>query len=200
MDRRLESYLPKAAVPLCEELLAFLEVEVKVVNIRTTRHGDNRKLSNGRHLITLNATKNPYRFLMTCIHEIAHLMAFSKYGRRIKPHGKEWKTTFQHLMLPFLKPDIFPAELLPLLAHHLKNPKASSTTDSRLALAFRGYDPPSDAVPVMEIPQGGVFKMYNGRRFKRGDKRVKRIECVEISTGRLYLFQPNAEVERIKDL
>ncbi len=200
MDRSLESYLPTTAIPLCKELLASLEVEVKVVNIRTTRHGDYRILNNGRHLITLNATKNQYRFLMTFVHEIAHLMAFKKYGRRIKPHGIEWKIVFQHMMLPFLKPEVFPSELLPLLAHHLKNPKASSTTDSRLALAFRKYDPPSEAVPVMEIPQGGIFKMYNGRKFKRGDKRVKRIECVEISTGRLYLFQPNAEVERIKDL
>jgi hypothetical protein len=200
MDRRLESYLPKAAIPLCKELLSSLEVEVKVVKLRTSRHGDYRKLSNGRHLITLNATKNPYRFLMTCVHEIAHLMAFEKYGRRIKPHGVEWKTTFQHLMLPFLRPEVFPAELLSLLAYHLKNPKASSTTDSGLALAFRKYDPPSEAIPVMEIPHGGIFKMNNGRQFKRGDKRVKRIECVEITTGRLYLFQPNAEVERIKDL
>ncbi len=182
---------------MCEELLGSLDVEVKVVTIRVTRHGDYRQLVNGKHLITLNATKNPYRFLMTMVHEIAHLLAFEKYGRRIRPHGKEWKTTFQHLMLPFLQPGIFPSELLPLLANHLRNPKASSTTDSSLALALRSYDPPSDAVPVMEIPPGAMFRMYNGRKFKRGDKRVKRIECVEISTGRLYLFQPNAEVERI---
>ena len=197
MDRYLESYLPKAAITMCGELLLSLDVEVKLVDIRVTRHGDYRQLSNGKHLITLNATRNPYRFLMTMVHEIAHLKAFEKYGRRIRPHGKEWKTTFQHLMLPFLQPGIFPPDLLTLLAYHLKNPKASSTTDVRLALAFRNYDPPSDAVVVMEIPQGGMFKMHNGKRFKRGVKRVKRIECVEISTGRLYLFQPNAEVERI---
>ncbi len=200
MDRRLESYLPKEAIPICGELLSSFEVEVKVVKIRVTRHGDYRQLSNGRHLITLNATKNPYRFLITMVHEIAHLLAFERYGRHIRPHGKEWKSTFQHLMLPLLQPRIFPADLLPLLANHLKNPKASSTSDSRLSMALRIYDPPSDAVAVMEIPLGGMFKMYNGRKFRRGDKRVKRIECVEISTGRLYLFQPGAEVEQIKEI
>jgi hypothetical protein len=45
-----------------------------------------------------------------------------------------------------------------------------------------------------------MFKMYNGRKFRRGDTRVKRIECVEISTGRLYLFQPSAEVELIREI
>ena len=47
---------------------------------------------------------NPYRFLMTLVHEVAHLVAFQKYGRAIKPHGKEWKFTFQTLMLPFIRP------------------------------------------------------------------------------------------------
>ncbi|MFT4850069.1 MAG: SprT protein, partial [Sediminicola sp.] len=31
-----------------------------------------------------------------------------------------------------------------------------------------------------------------------GKKRVKRFECMEIATGRVYLFNPNAEVEFLK--
>ncbi|MFT5985531.1 MAG: SprT protein, partial [Planctomycetota bacterium] len=34
--------------------------------------------------------------------------------------------------------------------------------------------------------------------FRRGNKRVKRYECVEIATGRVYLFNPNAEVEFLR--
>jgi hypothetical protein len=199
MDRRLESYLPTAAIPLCRGLISSQKVEIKVVGKRVSKHGDYRRLTDGRHLITLNATPNPYRFLMTLVHEIAHFRAFECHGRRIKPHGMEWKTTFQHLMLPFLQPDIFPPNLLKSIAHHLKNAKASSSTDMHLALAFKAYDPPSDLISVFDIPPGGNFKLYNGKRFKRGNKRVKRIECIEISTGRLYLFQPNAEVKRIEN-
>ena len=102
-------------------------------------------------------------------------------------------------MLPLLNPHVFPSDLLSHLAKHFKNPKASSTTDLNLALALKNYDPPTDKVPVLEIPRGRVFELYNGKQFRRGQKRVKRIECVELSSGKLYLFQPNAEVVLIKD-
>jgi hypothetical protein len=134
------------------------------------------------------------------VHEIAHLAAFEKYGRKIKPHGLEWKHTFQHLMLPFLRPEIFPSKLLPLLANHFKNPKASSSTDARLSIALKTFDPQDrDKSYVFELPLGSVFRLYNGKLYKKGDRRVKRYECIEVATGKKYLFQPNAEVELIKD-
>jgi hypothetical protein len=30
-------------------------------------------------------------------------------------------------------------------------------------------------------------------------QRVKRYECIEINSGRIYLFNPNAEVELLKN-
>ncbi|MEL6484395.1 MAG: SprT-like domain-containing protein, partial [Bacteroidota bacterium] len=151
------------------------------------------------HQITVNASLNPYRFLITLVHEIAHLVAFEKFGRRIKPHGLEWKRTFQHLMIPFIRPEIFPSALLPLIAHHFKNPKASSSTDARLSIALKAYDT-EDRVNqyIFEIPEGSTFRIYNGKLFKKGNKRIKRYECVELGTGKVYLFQPNAEVELIR--
>jgi hypothetical protein len=101
-------------------------------------------------------------------------------------------------MLPFLNPDVFPKELLPLLAKHFKNPKASSDTDARLSLALKQFDASNDKTYVFEVPIGGNFKLYNGKVFKKGDTRTKRIECVEIGTGKLYLFNPNAEVELLE--
>jgi hypothetical protein len=191
----LDRYIPEAAVASALELIKSNNVHLKIVNERVTRHGDYRKLPNGEHQITVNSSLNKYRFFITLVHEIAHLVAFKKYGRTIKPHGKEWKFTFQQLMLPFIRPQVFPSSLLPLLALHFKNPKATSDTDARLALALKGYDPPNDKSYVFEIPLGGTFRLYNGKIFKRGQKRVKRFECEEISTGRIYLFNPNAEVE-----
>ena len=101
-------------------------------------------------------------------------------------------------MLPFLRPEIFPSEILPLLANHFKNPKASSDTDTNLAFALKQYDAPNDKSFVFEVPEGVTFKLYNGRIFKRGNKRRKRYECVEINSGKVYLFNPNAEVEILK--
>ena len=32
----------------------------------------------------------------------------------------------------------------------------------------------------------------------KGNKKIKRYECVELSSGRVYLFNPNAEVELLR--
>ena len=195
MQTQLLNFIPPAAQPMITELLAIDHLVVKVKNERKTRHGDYRELPNGKHQITINSNLNVYRFLITLIHEIAHFEAYKTYGRLIKPHGNEWKHTFQHLMLPFLRPEIFPLELLPLLANHFKNPKASSDTDTQLAYALKQFDESNDKTYVFEVPLNTTFKLYNGRVFKKGNKRRKRYECVEINSGKLYLFNPNAEVE-----
>ncbi|MEM9647064.1 MAG: SprT-like domain-containing protein [Bacteroidota bacterium] len=198
MEAALQKYLPERAVAPCFELIKKFGVHLKIVSHRVTRHGDYRRLPNGMHQITVNASLNKYRFLITLIHEIAHLVAFEKFGRRIKPHGQEWKRTFQHLMVPFIRPEVFPSQLLPIIAHHFKNPKASSSTDARLSIALKTYDSEERSKSyVFEIPIGSTFRLYNGRLFRKGNKKVKRYECTELATGRLYLFQPNAEVELV---
>jgi len=191
----IKQYIPQAAIPLIQELLVNDNLEIKVKKERKTRHGDYRRLTNGKHQITVNSNLNSYRFLITLIHEIAHFEAYKTFGRFIKPHGIEWKKTFQHLMLPFLNTDIFPSNLLSLLAKHFLNPKASSDTDLDLALALKQFDKANDKSFIFEVPKGKTFRLYNEKIFIKGAKRRKRFECLEVKTGKLYLFNPNAEVE-----
>ena len=198
MNEVLAKYIPQQAVAPVFELIVQNEVHLKIVHERVTRHGDYRRGISGKHEITVNSNLNQYKFLITLIHEIAHLVAFEKFGRNIKPHGQEWKYTFQRLMIPFIRPEIFPSQLLPLLARHFKNPTASSDTDARLALALKYFDAPSDKSFVFNIPTGSIFRIHNGKVFKKGNLRVKRYECTEISSGRVFLFNPNAEVELLK--
>lgn len=173
-------------------------VHLKIVHERQTRHGDYRKDEKGFHLITVNANLNKYRFLITLIHEIAHLVAFQKYGRNIKPHGLEWKHTFQTLMVPFIRPEIFPNSVLSLVANHFRNPTASSDTDARLAYALKQFDERKpDVYFIHEVPNGSLFRIKNGRIFQKIGLRVKRYECIETSSGKTYLFNANAEVELI---
>ena len=199
MQNGLESYMPVSALPKIIRLLEQDDLVVKIKTERKTRHGDYRRLSNGKHQITVNSNLNKYRFLITLIHEIAHFEAYKTYGRTIKPHGREWKSMFQRLMLPFINPEVFPEELLPLLAKHFKSPRASSDTDIKLALALKQYDAPNDKTFIFDVPIGKQFRLYNGRVFQRGKKRRIRYECVEIKTGKLYLFNPNAEVELLDE-
>lgn len=191
----LERYLPGHAVDMAFELIKLYGVHLKIVNERVTRHGDYHRSADGYHRITVNASLNQYRFLITLVHEIAHLAAFEKFGRNIKPHGDEWKMVFQRLMIPFIRPEIFPPQLLPLLARHFRNPKASSDTDATLALALKQFDEKTDKNYIFEIPYGSHFRIHNGKIFRKGAQRVKRFECTEVNTGRIYLFNPNAEVE-----
>ncbi len=198
MSDVLERYLPSHAVAPIFTLIEENNIHLKIVNERVTRHGDYRRKSDGGHQITVNANLNKFRFLITLVHEIAHLLAFERFGGAIKPHGREWKFTFQQMMLPFIRPEIFPVQLLPLIAKHFKNPKASSDTDAQLSVALKSFDPENDKNYVFELPLGGIFRIYNGKIFRKGEKRRKRYECVEMDTGRIYLFQPNAEVELVK--
>ncbi|RLD29671.1 MAG: sprT domain-containing protein [Bacteroidetes bacterium] len=195
MQNELQQYIPQQALQKVLQLLRHDNLTVIIKKERKTRHGDYKRLPRGKHQITINSNLNPYRFLITLIHEIAHFEAYKKYGRFIKPHGIEWKRSFQHLMLPFINPEVFPIKLLPLIANHFKNPKATSDTDTKLALALKQFDEPNDKTYIFEVPFGSTFKMYNGKVFQKGNKRVKRYECIEINTGKLYLFNPNAEVE-----
>jgi len=198
MNQVLSRYLPSHAVEPAFMLIKDNNVHLKVVDERRTRHGDYRRMPDGTQQITVNANLNKYRFLITLVHEIAHLLAFEKYGRRIKPHGQEWKLTFRNLMLPFIRPEIFPTKLLPIIASHFRNPTASSDTDARLSVALKSFDQPNDKNYIFEVPSGALFRIYNGKIFKKGPKRIKRYECLEVSTGKIYLFQPNAEVELLK--
>lgn len=197
MQNILQNYIPEQALAYVLLLLEHDNLVIKLKKERKTRHGDYKGLPNGKHQITINSNLNSYRFLITLIHEIAHFESYKKYGRFIKPHGKEWKYTFKRLMLPFINPEVFPNDLLPILAKHFKNPKASSDTDAKLALALKQFDEPNGKTYVFEVPDGRRFKLYNEKVFRKGKKRVKRYECIEIKTGKLYLFNPNAEVELI---
>ena len=195
MNETLSKYIPEHAVKPVFDLIVANEVHLKIVNERVTRHGDYRKGLNGKHEITVNANLNKYKFLITLVHEISHLVAFEKFGRNIKPHGQEWKYSFQRLMVPFIRPEIFPNNILPLLARHFKNPTASSDTDATLSLALKQFDKQNDKNFIFEIPYGSTFRIHNGKIFKKIALRVKRYECIEVNSGRTYLFNPNAEVE-----
>ena len=200
MQNILQDYISQSAISQVLKLLEHDNLVVKIRNERKTRHGDYRRLPNEKHQITINSNLNQYRFLITLIHEIAHFEAYKTYGKLIKPHGIEWKQTFKRLMLPFLNSNVFPNNILPLLAKYFKNPKASSDTDVDLALALKQFDEHNHKTYIFNVPLGYAFKLYNGKIFKKGNKRVKRFECIEVKTGKLYLFNANAEVELLENI
>ncbi|MDO6744640.1 sprT domain-containing protein [Tenacibaculum soleae] len=195
MYKTLIKYIPEKAIPLVEYLINEHKINLKIVNQRQTKHGDFRTFPNGQTQITVNNNLNEFQFLLTLIHEIAHHVTHKRFGR-VQPHGKHWKTVFQHLMLPFLQPDIYPKKILPYLANYLKNPKASTDTDVNLSLALRGGEAENGKNFIFQIPINSVFQFKN-TLYKRGNKRRTRYECLNLTNKRIYLFNQNAEVKLV---
>jgi len=192
MSETLSTYIPENATKLVLEILLEHPIPIKIVNNRATKHGDFKIKKNGKAQITINNSLNEYQFLLTLIHEIAHFTTFKKY-KGVQPHGIEWKRSFQHLMLPFLQPSIFPQQLLPYLANYLKNPKASTGSDVQLTYQLKQFDTPSDKNIIIELELGSLFS-YNNKTYKKGNTRRTRIECLELNSKKTYLFNQNAEV------
>ena len=191
----LKDYIPENAVDDVMGLLVKNPISVKITRERLTKQGDFRILKNGQAQISVNHNLNPYQFLLTFIHEMAHWLTYIKF-KRDKPHGQEWKQEFKYLMLPFLNESIFPIELLPYLAKYLINPKAATSSDVQLSIALKKYDVPSSSISLYELELGNHF-ILRDKVFVLGDKRRTRYECLEKRTKKKYLIHQNAEVQRL---
>lgn len=149
--------------------------------------------------ITLNGNLNPYQMLVTFVHELAHYHVYMDYPkRRLEPHGEEWKQTFAQLLLPYLKPEIFPEDVIEALKQHLLHIKASSGADLNLAKVMKRYDrnPSGEKLlTVDDLPEGTVFQLGNGLRFKKGPKKRTRYQCECLDNGRTYSVSGLAEVK-----
>ena len=192
MTPNFQKHIPENAIDLVQSLMELHDINLKIVNQRQTKHGDFRKLPNGKFQITINNSLNSYQFLLTLVHEIAHHITFKKYGR-VQPHGKEWKQQFQHLMLPFLQSTIYPSDMLGPLAQYLKNPKASTDSDVKLSLALRENIAEIGKSFIFELPVNSTF-IFRDKLYRKGNKRRTRFECIQLETNSVYLFNQNAEV------
>ena len=197
MRNQILNYIPEASTNYLIEILNKENIQILVKEERKTKHGDFRVLKNGKCQITINSNLNPYRFLITLIHEIAHYRVYKIFEKKVKPHGKEWKDIFKYMMLPLLNPKVFPKNLIPYISTYIKNPKASTDTDFNLSLALRSFDIDKEKKYIFEMDMGSNFKIYNGRVFILEEKLRKRYKCKEIKTGKTYLFSPNAEIELV---
>ncbi|HWY33961.1 MAG TPA: SprT-like domain-containing protein, partial [Nitrosopumilaceae archaeon] len=129
----LSKYIPSPAVNLIAHWIVDYDIKLKIKKERNTKLGDYRPPHKGlNHQITINFNLNPYSFLVTLVHEIAHLTNWNKYQNRVDPHGTEWKAEFRRMMMPFLNEIVFPSDVLQALEKHMGDPAASSCSDLRL--------------------------------------------------------------------
>ena len=199
--QQLNSYLPEGAFDGVVEYIVAHKVHLTITRERTTVLGDYRnKHLNRNHRISVNGNLNKYSFLITLLHELGHLLTYEKYGNKIPAHGPQWKNEFGKILAGFISQKIFPPDIERELLLTLKNPAASSCAEASLLRVLRKYDPHKPGVFLLEeLPEKSFFKVKNGKIFSKGNRIRKRFLCQDMTTKKMFLFSPVAEVELVKD-
>lgn len=196
LQKILARFMPPGTEGYAAELLVRHSIQLHIKKPRSSKYGDYRPPMPGEdHRISLNKDLNQFAFLVTFLHEIAHLLNHEKYAGRVMPHGLEWKKHFQLVSVPVFEMNVLPNDVRTALSRYLSNPAASSCSDPTLFRTLRKYDPEGSHVLVEEIPFNTRFKLQDGRQFLKISKNRTRYTCKEVSTGRIYLVPGLATCE-----
>ena len=195
----LSRYIPEKATTQVLQYLQQYKVHLTITLKRKSILGDYRHATTYQnHRISINGNLNPYSFLITLIHELAHLLTFQQYRCRVLAHGPEWKKIYALMLHEFLKLEIFPADIRQVLLETIDDLPASSCADANLMRVLKRYDNRQTGfVMVEEVAEGKLFDIGKGKLFKKGKKLRKRYQCIEVQTGKLYLFSPVYEVRAV---
>jgi len=191
-----ERFLPVGSVEYCHGLWIQLGFEFKIKKGRKTKLGDytyHPKLK--KHTITINNDLNKYAFLITYLHEVAHLITYQKHQHKVLPHGVEWKQAFKEVALPVLNTTVLPEALNIAFSNYLKNPMASSCSDHRLLKALKPYDSHQGQF-LSDLKKGENFRFQDKTYEVIGKKRTRYI-CLEKGSQRKYLISGNATVKKL---
>jgi hypothetical protein len=198
----LNDFLPPGAFEHVVQLINQYKVHLTVTKARKSVLGDYRHAGMGmNHKISVNGNLNTYEFLITLLHELAHLLCYEQYKNRVEAHGKEWKMIYGQLLAQFIQLQLFPDDIRRSLQKTLLNPAATANGETALLLVLRKYDAVKKEgyAFVAHIAEGSLFESQKGRIFRRGKKRRIRIECVEVATGHIYSFSALTEVRLIQN-
>jgi len=193
----LSRHLPPTSVEYCYKLWIDYPFKFVIKAKRDSKYGDYRFTPPANHTITVNNDLNKYAFLITYIHEVAHLKAGLTFGYRIKPHGDHWKSVFINLLSPMLREEVFPSDVLDALSNYLKNPKASSCSDIELIKCLSLYDANNQFQFLSDVKLTETFR-FNERVFIKEKVNRTRALCKEIRTNKKYYISQAALVERLQ--
>jgi len=202
LTRAFSKYVPSKSLDVCIDWIVEHKIAVRITKSRNSKYGDYRPPHDGRgHRISINHDLNKYAFLLTFSHEVAHLITFNKFRFRIDPHGKEWKSEFKRLMIPFLKSDIFPKDLVVAINGYMNNPAASSCSDITLMRTLAKYDKRDERWKLLEeIALNTPFRIRSGREFIKGELLQKNFCCTCLKSKHKYVINPLTEVMPIDKL
>ena len=201
LAQQLQQYVPEGTSIFLAKWIIHYSISVKISPPRASKLGDYRPPQNGQgHRISINGSLNPYSFLITFIHEVAHLVTWNAHQNKVLPHGVEWKLNFKKLMKSFLNERIFPTDVLQALQNYMHNPAASSCRDNQLQKILAKYDPDHENRNwnyLEELPTGAFFAIEDGRIFQKLEKLRKNFKCIERQSKRTYRIAPLMKVQLV---
>ncbi len=196
----LERFLPPNTFDLVAPYFRSHTIHLSLTRERKSVLGDYREPHGDQpyHRISVNINLNPYSFLITLIHELAHLHTCVHF-KQASPHGTEWKTQFRHMLIPFLGKRIFPLDVERALKAYLHNPAASTCTDMGLYKALYRYDEqkPNHKL-VDDLEEGDWFESEDGRVYEKLEQLRTRSRCRDVINRRVYLFPGIIEVKQVR--
>ena len=180
----LNTYLPEGAFEPVIQLINHYKVHLTVTRERKSVLGDYRHAAMGaNHKISVNGNLNKYEFLITFLHELAHLLTFEKFSNRVEAHGKEWKHEYGKILAQFLLKKIFPTDIEKALMKSLQNPSATSCGEEHLMRVLKNYDVRKQGeVLVEQLQHDQLFKTKDGRVFQKKEKLRKRHKAIDVKS------------------
>src|SRR5688572_4978157 len=137
---QLSDYLPPRTYEAVLGYLRKYKVHLTIAKERKSILGDYRhRTYDDNHRISVNGNLNHWSFLITLLHELAHLLTFEQFGNRVPAHGREWKGVYGQLLAQFLQHNIFPEDIKTELVSSLHNPAATSCAEDDLLRVLRRY-------------------------------------------------------------
>jgi len=190
----LVAYIPESALNMVVDLISGNNVQLNICRNRKTKLGDYRPPQNGYlfHRISINYNLNEFEFLVTLIHEFAHLLVWNKHKNRVEPHGIEFKSTYYSLLKQFVENNIFPEDIKNAIQMIETTPENAKLEMGRAMQKYSENN--QDLFFVEEIPLNSNFKTIDGRTFQKLEKLRKRYKCICLNDKRKYLFHPLAKV------
>ena len=192
--KTLEKYLPENTLPYLKKWFGDFSIHIKITRGRNSKLGDYRKMPDKSHQITINSTLQPPLFFFVLTHELAHLLAFEKYGRTISAHGLEWKKTFQEMLLESIP--IYAEDLKPIILRFARSPKAGFMASPELVRYFHLENHEDESSYIEDLAFGDEF-IYRKQRYLLEEKRKKNYLCKNLDNEKKYIFRPLARVEKL---
>ena len=207
----LKKYIPEPTVNIIADWIYQYNFKLKVKRARSSKEGDYTPPHSGKnHVITINRDLNQYAFLVTLVHEIAHLVTWEKHKGKVMPHGREWKSEYVKLLGVFVNgssaldrvegADVFPHDLHSALHKHMHRPSAASCSDLHLSRVLHKFDANTEALLLERIAAGSSFRIASSRTkhsndvFIKGEKKRTRFKCIHTPTRREYLIHALCKV------